>query len=50
MMLDHLGHKAAAASVLRAIETVLREGPRRRDMGGKASTVELGKAVVEAVR
>jgi tartrate dehydrogenase/decarboxylase / D-malate dehydrogenase len=50
MMLDHLGHKAAAASVLRAIETVLREGPRTRDMGGKASTVELGKAVVEALR
>jgi tartrate dehydrogenase/decarboxylase/D-malate dehydrogenase len=50
MMLEHLGHKAAAASVLRAVETVLREGPRTRDMGGKASTVELGKAVVEALR
>ncbi|HXN55996.1 MAG TPA: tartrate dehydrogenase [Myxococcales bacterium] len=50
MMLEHLGHKAAAASVLRAIETVLREGPRTRDMGGKASTVELGRAVVEALR
>ena len=50
MMLDHLGHKAAAAAVLRAVETVLREGPRTRDMGGKASTVELGKAVVEALR
>jgi tartrate dehydrogenase/decarboxylase/D-malate dehydrogenase len=50
MMLEHLGHKAAAASVLRAIETVLREGPRTRDMGGKASTVELGKAVAEALR
>jgi tartrate dehydrogenase/decarboxylase/D-malate dehydrogenase len=50
MMLEHLGHKAAADAVLRAIETVLREGPRTRDMGGKASTVELGKAVVEALR
>jgi tartrate dehydrogenase/decarboxylase/D-malate dehydrogenase len=50
MMLEHLGHKAAAGAVLRAIETVLREGPRTRDMGGKASTVELGKAVVEALR
>jgi len=50
MMLEHLGHKAAAGSVLRALETVLREGPRTRDMGGKASTVELGKAVVEALR
>ncbi len=50
MMLEHLGHKAAAGAVLRAIENVLREGPRTRDMGGKASTVELGKAVVEALR
>ena len=50
MMLEHLGHKDAGAAVLRAIETVVREGPRTRDMGGKASTVELGKAVAEAVR
>jgi tartrate dehydrogenase/decarboxylase/D-malate dehydrogenase len=49
MMLEHLGHKAAADAVLRAIETVVREGPRTRDMGGKASTVELGKAVAEAL-
>jgi tartrate dehydrogenase/decarboxylase/D-malate dehydrogenase len=49
MMLEHLGHKAASAAMLRAIETVVREGPRTRDMGGKASTVELGKAVVEAL-
>jgi tartrate dehydrogenase/decarboxylase/D-malate dehydrogenase len=49
MMLEHLGHKAAADAVVRAIETVVREGPRTRDMGGKASTVELGKAVVEAL-
>ena len=50
MMLEHLGHRAAAAAVLRAIETVLREGPRTRDMGGTASTAELGKAVVDALR
>jgi tartrate dehydrogenase/decarboxylase/D-malate dehydrogenase len=49
MMLEHLGHKAAADAVVRAIETVVREGPRTRDMSGKASTVELGKAVVEAL-
>ena len=49
MMLEHLGHKAAADAVLRAIEKVVREGPRTRDMGGKASTIELGKAVVEAL-
>src|SRR5437879_5686045 len=50
MMLDHLGHKQAADSIVRAIETVLVEGPRTRDMGGTASTQELGKAVAEAVR
>ena len=38
MMLEHLGHKEAAAAVVRAIETVLAEGPRTRDIGGQAST------------
>ena len=48
MMLDHLGHKDAAAAVVRAIETVLTEGPRTPDIGGTASTQELGKAIAEA--
>src|SRR5712672_776410 len=50
MMLEHLGHKQAADSIVRATETVLVEGPRTRDMGGTASTQDLGKAVAEAVR
>ena len=37
-------------AVVRAIETVVREGPRTRDMGGKASTSEMGKAIAEALR
>jgi tartrate dehydrogenase/decarboxylase/D-malate dehydrogenase len=49
MMLEHLGHKQAADAVVRAIETVIREGPRTRDMGGKATTSEMGKAVADAV-
>jgi tartrate dehydrogenase/decarboxylase/D-malate dehydrogenase len=49
MMLEHLGHQKAGAAVLRAIERVVRDGPRTRDMGGKASTVELGKAIADAV-
>ena len=49
MMLEHLGHKEAAAAVVRAIETVLTEGPRTRDIGGQASTQEVGKAIAEAV-
>jgi tartrate dehydrogenase/decarboxylase/D-malate dehydrogenase len=50
MMLEHLGHKQAGEAVVRAIETVIREGPRTRDMGGKASTEEMGKAIAQAVR
>jgi tartrate dehydrogenase/decarboxylase/D-malate dehydrogenase len=49
MMLEHLGHKEAADAVMRAIETVLTEGPRTPDMSGRATTGELGKAIAEAV-
>ncbi|MDR0379673.1 MAG: tartrate dehydrogenase [Candidatus Accumulibacter sp.] len=49
MMLDHLGHPDAAAGILRAIETVLAEGPRTPDMGGTASTTDVGRAIAEIV-
>jgi tartrate dehydrogenase/decarboxylase/D-malate dehydrogenase len=49
MMLEHLGHADAAGAIVAAIETVLKDGPRTRDMGGTASTQELGKAVAEAL-
>jgi tartrate dehydrogenase/decarboxylase / D-malate dehydrogenase len=49
MMLEHLGHRDAADAVIRAIETVLTAGPRTRDMGGSASTTEMGKAIADAV-
>ena len=49
LMLDHLGHAEAAAAVLRAIEKVLEAGPRTPDIGGQASTQDLGKAVAEAL-
>ncbi len=50
MMLEHLGEKEAAASVVSAIETLLRDGgPRTRDMGGQAGTAEVGKALAEIV-
>jgi len=45
MMLEHLGHGEAAAAIMRGIETVLAEGPRTPDMGGNATTSEVGKAV-----
>lgn len=49
MMLDHLGHPDAAQAVIRAIESVLTSGPRTREIGGTASTEEVGKAIADAV-
>ena len=49
MMLAHLGHPEAAAAIERAIEEVLRSGPRTRDIGGTARTSEVGKAVAAAL-
>jgi tartrate dehydrogenase/decarboxylase/D-malate dehydrogenase len=49
MMLDHLGENAAAAAVLRAIETVLVSGPRTRDIGGTAGTQDVGAAIAAAL-
>jgi tartrate dehydrogenase/decarboxylase/D-malate dehydrogenase len=50
MMLEHLGEKPAADAIVAAIETLLREGgPRTRDMGGQAGTVEVGRAIAEIV-
>lgn len=50
MMLDHLGEAAAGQAIVAAIETLLREGgPRTRDMGGQAGTVDVGKALAELV-
>lgn len=49
MMLDHLGYPEAGAAVVKAIEAVLREGPHNPDLGGKASTEEVGSAIAAAV-
>jgi tartrate dehydrogenase/decarboxylase/D-malate dehydrogenase len=49
MMLDHLGCPEAGSAVLKAIEAVLQEGPKTPDLGGKASTPDLGKAIAEAL-
>lgn len=50
MMLDHLGHPEAAADIVRAIEVVIRDKVAlTRDMGGTASTQELGAAIAEIV-
>jgi len=49
MMLEHLGEKDAGEGIVRAIERVLAEGPRTRDIGGKASTSDVGKAIAAAL-
>ena len=54
LMLDFLGQgqgpgRAAHDAIVRAIETVLREGPRTRDLGGSASTTEVGRAIAALV-
>ena len=49
MMLEHLGYPEAAADVLNAIETVLAEGPHTPNLGGKAKTGDLGKAIAEII-
>ena len=48
MMLDHLGETQAAAAIVAAIERTLAEPLlRTRDLGGKASLLECGRAVAE---
>ena len=49
-MLRHLGHEAAAAAIETAFGRVLAESDLRTpDMGGKATTVEMGRAIAEAI-
>ncbi len=48
MMLEHLGQPAAAKAIVDAVEAILVEGPRTRDVGGKSGTTEMGKAVADA--
>ena len=51
LMLEHLGHGEAARVLERAIEATLRDSDvKTPDMGGKATTVELGKTIEQAVR
>ena len=49
MMLDHLGETKAAKAIMDAIETVMADGPRTPDMGGTASTQDVGRAIAAAL-
>ncbi len=50
MLLEHVGESAAAALLMRAVEQVCAAGITTPDLGGKATTAEVTRAVIEAVR
>src|SRR5206468_11035674 len=51
LLLDHLGEQEAADTLLRAIEEVLAAGQvRTPDLGGTATTRQMGEAVREQVK
>ncbi len=49
MLLEDLGHGAAAAALRRAVEQVLLDGTRTADLGGSARCSEFGTKVREAL-
>jgi tartrate dehydrogenase/decarboxylase/D-malate dehydrogenase len=51
MMLEHFGEFAASAALMKAIEAVLSDAgsPRTPDLGGRATTAQLGQAIADAV-
>jgi tartrate dehydrogenase/decarboxylase / D-malate dehydrogenase len=50
LMLEHLGVDAAAARVMRAIEETVREGRvRTPDLGGRATTEDVARAVLDRI-
>jgi tartrate dehydrogenase/decarboxylase/D-malate dehydrogenase len=51
MMLDHLGEKAASSAIMKAGEEVLAKTEvRTPDLGGTATTSEVGQEVARALR
>ena len=54
LMLDFLGHgqgdyRLAHDAIVKAIEAVLKHGPRTPDLGGTASTTTMGEALAAQV-
>lgn len=49
LMLEHLGESEAADLLMDAIRHVARNGPYTRDLGGSATTAEVGLSIVEAM-
>ncbi|WP_458735962.1 tartrate dehydrogenase [Zobellella taiwanensis] len=50
MMMQHLGSQEIHDTIMAAVETLIREGySLTRDMGGSASTQELGQAIIDLI-
>jgi tartrate dehydrogenase/decarboxylase/D-malate dehydrogenase len=50
MMLEHLGHPEAARAVVDAIERFVEAGKGlTRDLGGTATTAEVGRAIAALI-
>jgi tartrate dehydrogenase/decarboxylase/D-malate dehydrogenase len=50
-MLDHLGEKQAAGTLMQAIEAVVRDGKTKTpDLGGRATTAEMTDALCSLIR
>ena len=50
LMLEHLGEDGAAAALMAAVEQVCAAGILTPDLGGKATTKEVTRAVCDAIR
>jgi tartrate dehydrogenase/decarboxylase/D-malate dehydrogenase len=48
-MLEHLGEKEAGSRLMQAVERVTAAGVHTPDLGGKAKTAEVTRAVCDAI-
>lgn len=49
MLLEHLGESEGASMIMRALKHIAVSGPLTADMGGQATTSEVGRAVTKAL-
>jgi tartrate dehydrogenase/decarboxylase / D-malate dehydrogenase len=49
LMLEHLGEPEAASLVMDGLRSVAKKGPRTRDLGGSATTAQVGDAIRAAI-
>jgi tartrate dehydrogenase/decarboxylase/D-malate dehydrogenase len=49
LMLEHLGENDGAEILMQALTAICKQGPKTRDVGGDATTPEVGDAIADAV-